>query len=129
MVEYEYLFEKTSYFGCNVLLIRVFIPAASACVRDSMEDLLEADPSVAKLTNAPSVSIVEKKARVVRWVMSINKSLPISSNSPRSSRRAPELPVIPPRPQTNARIASSAPPPIPPRGKPQHSLAVKESDV
>uniref|UniRef100_H2Z437 Centrosome-associated FAM110 C-terminal domain-containing protein n=1 Tax=Ciona savignyi TaxID=51511 RepID=H2Z437_CIOSA len=54
---------------------------ASAYVRDSPDEAspMEVDPMTAGLAHVPSVSIIEKNARVMRWLMACKKSS-VSSN-------------------------------------------------
>ena len=105
---------------------------ASAYVRDSVDDLMDIDPVFGGLANAPSVSIIEKNARVMRWLMTCKKSA--VNTSPRSPKRAPPIPALPPRPRPPPipDRQSSQPPPVPPR-KNLHqvltSSATKVSDV
>ena len=101
---------------------------ASAYVRESLDDSMEVDPAFGGLANTPSVSIIEKHARIVRWLRSCHK--PPNNTSPRSARRAP--PAVPPRPPPIPDRPSSQPPPIPPRLSSHPNLsssATKVSDV
>ncbi|XP_002128044.2 uncharacterized protein LOC100186681 [Ciona intestinalis] len=66
---------------------------ASAYVRDSPDESspMEVDPMTAGLAQVPSVSIIEKNARVMRWLMTCKK-FAVSTN-PNPSPRSPQLPV------------------------------------
>jgi len=103
---------------------------ASAYVRDSFDESMDVDPAIGSLANTPSVSIIEKHARIMRWLRSCNK--PPSNTSPRSTRHAP--PVVPPRPRQPPvpDRHPSQPPPVPPRMSSHQNIsssATKVSDV
>ena len=93
---------------------------------------MEVDPVTARLANVPAVSVIEKNARVMRWIMSCKKNL--APSQCRSPRRAPPTPNVPPRPhvykQPIHHTYSNCAPPIPPRS--YHSMATiipKETNV
>ena len=112
-------------------LIKITLTGASAYVRDSI-DSMDVDTAVGGLTNAPSVSIIEKNARIMRWLRACNK--PAINTSPRSSKRTPIAPAVPPRPRPPPIPDRHPlkPPPIPPRLNTLQNVSLgvtKESDV
>ena len=78
---------------------------ASAYVRDSADEgasPMEMDPITAGLAQIPSVSIIEKNARVMRWLMSCKKSGLTGGGqgmfrSPRGSATSGPTPALPQR--------------------------------
>ena len=105
---------------------------ASAYVRDGIDDVIEADPATAILANSPAVSVIEKNARVMRWIMSCKKSMIASNPKTGPGRHNPKSPVVPQRPCTFTKLErpyQNYPPPIPARS--YHTIPVVpiESDV
>ena len=108
----------------------VVYAGASAYVRDSFDESMDVDPATAGLANAPSVSIIEKNARVMKWLMTCKKST--ANTSPHSTKRAPPRP--PRRESLNHptnETSPAEPPPIPPRLTSYQGLisTTKVSDV
>ena len=122
----QILFENM--FRQNFNLFFEPFSGASAYVRDGPDESMEVDPISARLASVPTVSVIEKNARVMRWIMSCKKSLPHSNSQ---SRCVPSSPAVPPRPhfyhQANHHTYSNRAPPIPPRT--YHTFIPKESNV
>lgn len=92
---------------------------ASAYVRDSPDEAMDIDPIPQQLIKGPqSVSIIEKNARVMRWLMSCQKNRKQSLSAKTT-----------PRDSENADPKSSQAPPVSPSAreplKPSHQLLTK----
>ncbi|XP_076805758.1 uncharacterized protein LOC143449434 isoform X1 [Clavelina lepadiformis] len=111
---------------------------ASAYVRDSPDESMDVDPATAGLAHVPPVSIIEKNARIMRWLMTCKKSMN-SNTSPRSPRHTQSSMPPPPVPNRPVRLCNTPqapfpayPPPIPPRVSSYQKVPgniPKESDV
>ena len=103
--------------GIITFLSPFAIPGASAYVRDGPDETspMDLDPMTASLAQVPSVSIIEKNARIMRWLAACNKSYapsaqPFSGATPRS----PLMPVSVPYRESNQTAK-----PVSPRSHPR----------
>nr|CAB3263020.1 uncharacterized protein LOC100186681 [Phallusia mammillata] len=68
---------------------------ASAYVRDGPDETvpMDIDPMTASLSQVPAVSIIEKNARIMRWLVACKKSNPVVQSSSNNPPRSPRMPV------------------------------------